>query len=85
MGCVFLIYLCVANTAPHYIPGTIAAAALMALGCVVIIVWRLWLMRENRKKRRAIAEQGISPEEVEKRAQELGAQDTTDRNNPYFL
>ena len=74
-----------ANTAPHYIPGTIAAAILMAAGALDIALWRLWLMRENRRKRRAIEAEGISPEEIERRARELGAQDVTDRKNPYFL
>ena len=51
----------------------------------MLIIWRLWLMRCNAKKRQAIADQNMTIEEVEKRGQELGAEDITDMRNPYFL
>ncbi len=71
--------------APHYIPGTIVMAACMGCLVIVIIVWKFWLMYVNKKKAKAIAAMGISPEEAEKRGQELGAKDVTDLKNPYSV
>ncbi|WVQ86238.1 hypothetical protein IAT38_008406 [Cryptococcus sp. DSM 104549] len=71
--------------APHYIPGTIVIAACMGVELVTIVIWRLYLGWVNRKKERAIAEMGLTPEEIERKGQELGAEDTTDIQNPFFL
>ncbi|EAL19236.1 hypothetical protein CNBH3350 [Cryptococcus deneoformans B-3501A] len=74
-----------AKDAPHYIPGTIAIACCMGVEFATIVIWRIWLEYCNRKKTRAIAEMGLSEEEIEKRGQELGAEDTTDMKNPFFI
>nr|XP_031861390.1 uncharacterized protein CI109_002994 [Kwoniella shandongensis]KAA5528462.1 hypothetical protein CI109_002994 [Kwoniella shandongensis] len=74
-----------AKDAPHYIPGTIAIAACMGVEFITIIFWRLWLVYCNNKKRRAWEAEGLSLEDRERRAQELGAEDTTDVKNPYFI
>ena len=71
--------------APHYIPGTIVISVCIGAECVVILAWKFWLMYMNRKKQRAIEAEGLSPEEVERQAQALGAQDVTDLKNPYFM
>ncbi|ODN97332.1 hypothetical protein L198_03895 [Cryptococcus wingfieldii CBS 7118] len=71
--------------APRYIPGTIAIAACMAAEFVVIIMWRIWLGYLNRKKLRNMQEMGLSDDEIERKGQELGAEDTTDMKNPFFL
>ncbi|WVQ81400.1 hypothetical protein IAT38_003524 [Cryptococcus sp. DSM 104549] len=74
-----------AKDAPHYIPGTITIAACMGVELATIIIWRLWLGYCNRKKARAVAAMGLTPEEIERRGQELGAEDTTDMKNPFFV
>ncbi|ORY30170.1 major facilitator superfamily domain-containing protein [Naematelia encephala] len=70
--------------APHYTHGVTIIAILMAIEFITIVVWRFWLVHVNRKKAKAIELEGLSSEEVERRAQELGSQDVTDRKNPYF-
>lgn len=57
----------------------------MGVEFATIVIWRIWLEYCNRKKTRAIAEMGLSEEEIEKRGQELGAEDTTDMKNPFFM
>ncbi|WVR08946.1 hypothetical protein IAU60_006005 [Kwoniella sp. DSM 27419] len=70
--------------APHYIPGTIAIAACMGVECITILVWRYYLVWINHRKAQKVAEMGLTPEEIARRGQELGAQDTTDMQNPFF-
>ncbi|KAM5386538.1 hypothetical protein ACJZ2D_000501 [Fusarium nematophilum] len=70
--------------APRYVGGTVACSACFGLQIFTIIGWRLWYMRENRRRDRLAAESGLSEEEQAKRGRELGDQDVTDLNNPYF-
>lgn len=70
--------------APHYIPGVTIIAVLMGVDAVLIVVWRFYLVWKNNRKDREVAALGISPEVAERRGQELGAQDVTDLNNPFF-
>ncbi|CAI0647288.1 unnamed protein product [Colletotrichum noveboracense] len=70
--------------APRYVGGTIACSACFGLQILVIICWRLWYMRENRRRDRALAESDISEEEQKRLGSELGKRDTTDLKNPYF-
>ncbi|WWC72941.1 uncharacterized protein I206_106905 [Kwoniella pini CBS 10737] len=74
-----------AKDAPHYIPGTIAIAACMGGEFITIVCWRLYLGWVNRRKTRAIAEMGLNQEEIERKGRELGAEDTTDMKNPFFM
>jgi hypothetical protein len=74
----------VAKDAPHYIPGTIACAACMGGALILIILWRFWLVYQNRKKDEEVAAMGLTKAEEERRGQELGAQDVTDLKNPFF-
>jgi len=71
--------------APQYLHGVTIIAICMAVEFATIVLWRFWLGYVNRKRARAIAAEGISKEEAERRGQELGAEDVTDRNNPYFV
>ncbi|WVF65393.1 hypothetical protein IAT40_000120 [Kwoniella sp. CBS 6097] len=70
--------------APHYIPGTTVIAACMGAECLTIFVWRCYLVWANRKKDRLVQSMGLSEEEIARKGQELGAQDTTDIQNPFF-
>ncbi|RSH87150.1 hypothetical protein EHS25_003641 [Saitozyma podzolica] len=70
--------------APHYIPGTIACAACMGGALILIVLWRFWLVYQNRKKDEEVAAMGLTKAEEERRGQELGAQDVTDLKNPFF-
>lgn len=70
--------------APRYIGGTIACSACFGLEVFVIICWRLWYMYENKRRDRLAAESSMSKEEQEQHGRELGEQDVTDRQNPYF-
>ncbi|KAF4871559.1 putative transporter [Colletotrichum siamense] len=70
--------------APRYVGGTIACSACFGLQILVIICWRLWYMRENRRRDRALAESDISEEGQQRLGSELGKRDTTDLKNPYF-
>ena len=74
----------IAKDAPHYIPGVIVMSASMAANCLVIVAWRLWLVYQNRKRAKIVEAMGLTSEEAEKRGQELGAQDVTDVDNPFF-
>ncbi|OCF56321.1 hypothetical protein L486_06263 [Kwoniella mangroviensis CBS 10435] len=71
--------------APHYIPGTIAIAACMGVEFVTIVIWRLYLVWTNRRKQAKIEAMGLTQEEIERKGQELGAEDTTDMKNPFFM
>ncbi|VUC36597.1 unnamed protein product [Clonostachys rosea] len=70
--------------APRYLSGTIACSACFGLEVIVIIMWRLWYMYENRRRDRIAAESGLSKAEQENEGRLLGEQDVTDRKNPYF-
>ncbi|KAL1872502.1 hypothetical protein Plec18167_006620 [Paecilomyces lecythidis] len=64
--------------APRYVSGTIACSA------IVILLWRFWYMWENRRRDGLIAESGLTKDEQEQKGKELGEQDITDLQNPYF-
>ena len=59
-------------------------AVCMGVNCLNIIVWRLWLVYQNRRRAKIVASMGLTPEQAERRGQELGAQDVTDVDNPFF-
>ncbi|KAK8864563.1 hypothetical protein IAR55_001813 [Kwoniella newhampshirensis] len=73
------------NTAPRYIPGTIGCAICLGAEVVLILLWRVYLVYANRKKRNALDAQGLTEEEIARRGEALGKEDTTDLKNPYFL
>lgn len=89
-----LISYCVANMigaqifrtkdAPRYVAGTATCCACFGLEVFVIILWRLWYVRENRRRDRLAAERGLSKEEQEREGEMLGNQDVTDLRNPHF-
>lgn len=59
-------------------------AVAMGAQALVIIAWRYWLVRQNRKKAQEVAEMNLSEAEAERRGQEMGAMDVTDIKNPFF-
>jgi hypothetical protein len=72
------------NDAPRYVKGTIACSVCFGIQSLLILLWRFWYMRENRRRDRLAAESGVSREEQEEKARELGENDATDLQNPYF-
>lgn len=71
--------------APRYIPGTVGCAVCFALQFITIVLWRLVYVFRNRRTQKRLAEEGVSEEERVSRGQELGQQDATDFQNPYFI
>ena len=72
------------SDAPRYYNGTIVCSASFGVQVLVIILWRLWYMRENRRRDREAAASGVSKEEQLRLGSVLGEQDVTDRKNPHF-
>ncbi|KAI4597701.1 hypothetical protein KJ359_003976 [Pestalotiopsis sp. 9143b] len=70
--------------APRYVAGTATCCACFGLEVFVIILWRLWYVRENKRRDRLAAENGLSKEDQERQGQVLGDQDVTDLRNPHF-
>jgi hypothetical protein len=73
-----------ANDAPKYIKGTTVVAAAIGAECVVCIAWRFYYVWQNKKRDAMVRELNFSPEEIEQRAKEAGAEDKTDRENIFF-
>lgn len=71
--------------APRYIPGTIAIAICVGVEFFAILAWKFWLVYQNRSKARQIQAMNLTEEEKEKQGQILGAEDTTDMKNPFFV
>lgn len=59
-------------------------AIVMAVTVVLIYAWRMWLVYQNKKKAKIVADMGLSPAEEEKKGQQLGSEDLTDVENPFF-
>ena len=70
--------------APQYIPGTIGCAICLGTEFVLICSWRGYYMWQNKRRDLAAAESGISKEEQERLGREMGEQNITDLENPYF-
>lgn len=70
--------------APAYIPGTIGCAVCLGAQFVLITVWRLYYVWQNKRRDRAAEASGISKEEQERLGRELGEQNVTDLQNPHF-
>ena len=70
--------------APRYVSGTVSCSICFILEAIVILLWRLWYMWENRRRDRLVAESSLTKEEQAQRGQELGERDVTDLQNPYF-
>jgi hypothetical protein len=72
-----------AKDAPRYIPGTVGSVVAQGIQIILIILWRLVLVRRNRRRESKMLAEGISNEERVRRAKELGQKDYTDFENPY--
>ncbi|KAJ9156528.1 MFS general substrate transporter [Pleurostoma richardsiae] len=72
------------DDAPRYVKGTVACCIALGLETVLLVLWRLWYMYENRRRDRLAAESGLSKEEQERLGREMGEKDLTDWQNPYF-
>lgn len=73
-----------ANEAPKYTRGTIACAACFGLEFFLILTWRCVLVRRNKKRDARLREEGLTEEDRIRKGKELGEQDYTDFENPYF-
>jgi ACS family allantoate permease-like MFS transporter len=72
------------SDAPRYVKGTIACTVCFGLQIIVIILWGLWYVLENRRRDRLAAASGLSKEEQERRGEQSGLQDVTDLKNLHF-
>jgi hypothetical protein len=52
-----------ASDAPRYIRGLIVVASMLALVFVLCLCWLMYLIAENRRRRKRLAEMGASEEE----------------------
>lgn len=52
-----------ASDAPRYLRGLIVVASMLALVFVLCICWLLYLIAENRRRRKVLANMGVSEEE----------------------
>ena len=59
-------------------------AVAMIANTMVIVAWRVWLVYQNRRRTKIVEAMGLTQQEAERRGQELGAQDVTDVDNPFF-
>ncbi|KAI1413528.1 MFS general substrate transporter [Hypoxylon sp. FL1857] len=73
-----------AKDAPRYIPGIVTCAACLTTQIVVIFLWRLLFVARNKRLDRRMSELGISEEDRVKAGKELGEEDRTDLQNPFF-
>ncbi|OTB02783.1 hypothetical protein M426DRAFT_191565 [Hypoxylon sp. CI-4A] len=73
-----------AKDAPRYIPGTVGCAVCFGIEFVLLVAWRIILVMRNRRREKLLQGQGISEEERVLRGKQLGEQDYTDFENPYF-
>ncbi|KAI0007421.1 MFS general substrate transporter [Xylariaceae sp. FL0662B] len=73
-----------AKDAPRYVPGTVGCAICFGLEFVLLVTWRVVLVLRNRRRERRLHEEGLGEEERAQRGKELGEQDYTDFENPYF-
>ncbi|KAI0109342.1 MFS general substrate transporter [Hypoxylon sp. NC0597] len=73
-----------AKDAPRYIHGTIGCAVCFGIEFFLLILWRVVLVMRNRRRDKQLREQGLTEEERVERGKQLGEQDYTDFENPYF-
>ncbi|SPO19697.1 probable DAL5 - Allantoate and ureidosuccinate permease [Ustilago trichophora] len=74
-----------ASDAPRYIRGLIVVASMLALVFVLCVCWLLYLVAENRRRRKVLANMGVSEEERLLKNKINGELDMTDNKNIYFL
>ncbi|KAI2605721.1 MFS general substrate transporter [Hypoxylon fragiforme] len=73
-----------AKDSPRYVPGTVVCATCFALEFFLIVAWRVLLVLRNRRREKELRDQGVTEEQRVERGKELGEQDYTDFENPYF-
>ncbi|TKY90078.1 hypothetical protein EX895_000076 [Sporisorium graminicola] len=74
-----------ASDAPRYIHGLIVVASMLALVFVLCVSWLLYLIWENKRRRKVLAAMGVSEEERLLKNKINGELDMTDNKNIYFL
>ncbi|KAI1384532.1 MFS general substrate transporter [Hypoxylon trugodes] len=73
-----------AKDAPRYIPGSIGCAVCLGVQMLIIFQWRVILNMRNNRRDKQMNELGITEDDIVKNGREMGAQDCTDLENPYF-
>lgn len=69
---------------PRYMPGTIGACACLGFEFLLICTWRGYYVWQNWRREKKARESGVPPEEQERLGREMGENDVTDLNNPFF-
>jgi MFS transporter, ACS family, allantoate permease len=70
--------------APRYIPGTIGCAVCLGAEFVLIVLWRVYYVWQNKRRDMQALASGLSMEEQERLGRQLGEMDVTDLKNPHF-
>lgn len=74
-----------AEWAPNYLPALGISSAFYAVEFIMMFCVRLYYVRINKKRAQAIADRGLSEEEVRREGEILAERDTPDHLNPYFV
>lgn len=67
-----------ANDAPRYTAGLSVGAACMMVAIILVLTWRWYYARENKRRDKAFAESGLSVEEQQLQNRMAGESDQTD-------
>ncbi|ORY25048.1 major facilitator superfamily domain-containing protein [Naematelia encephala] len=70
--------------APRYVKATIGISCCIGVEFFVLLFWRFYLVRENKRRDQALADSGMTPQAAELEGAEFGYQDMTDLENPHF-
>lgn len=74
----------VASDAPKYLKGLTGTACVMMVNVVLMVVWVVYYIFENRRRDRAFEASGVTVEEMEYQCRLAGETDMTDRQNVHF-
>ncbi|THU87851.1 MFS general substrate transporter [Dendrothele bispora CBS 962.96] len=70
--------------APKYTRGVVGCAICFGLEFLIICLWRLTYVLRNRRRDKAMLNDGLTPEEREAQGRLNGEKDLTDFENPHF-
>lgn len=74
-----------AEWAPNYLPAIGISSGFYALEFIMMLAFRLYYVRINKRRARKIAESGLSEEQVRRQGEILAEKDIPDHRNPYFV
>lgn len=73
-----------ASDSPRYVKGLTITSIFLLVNSTNLVVWWMYLRRENKKRDAECEASGISVEEREQLNKQAGADDVTDRQNRNF-